>query len=144
MYNPWEGNNWILSYIQDSFFLSEKRGSAGGRLTWCCSQGGQIAWEQTPLEEGTTWLCKKDQFGSNSGSPKNPASWWWVFLHIKAMSSWVSCKPLQKLFIKKKNAKPLPNLLSSRTKFSGGGQEEVIFLVTRAHVLEKLSDAVFS
>lgn len=145
MCNPWEGNHRVLSYTQDGFFLSEKRGPAGRRLTWCCSQDGQVAWEQTPPEEGTTWLCKKDQFASNSGSSKNPASWWWVFLHIKACS-WVagSLTSPSRSYLFKKNANPLPNLPSSRTKFSGGGQEEVNFLVARAHVLEKLSDAVFS
>lgn len=51
---------------------------------------------------------------------------------------------LAEIIYLKKNAKRLPNMPSPRTKFSGGGQEEVIFLAIRAHVLEKLSNALSS
>lgn len=128
MCNSWEGNHRVLSYIQDSFFLSEKRGPADGRLTWCCSQGGQVAWEQTPLEEGTTWLCKEDQFASNSGSPKNPASWWWVFLRIKACL-WVAgylTRPYRNYLFKKMQT---PSQICPHTElnFLGEGKKRSYF-----------------
>lgn len=90
--SSWEENSQVISYIQDIFFLPEKRGPAVRRLTWCSSQGGQAAWVPAPLKEVTTWLRKRDQFALSSSSQKKKKShalWWWVSLHIKACS-WVA------------------------------------------------------
>lgn len=132
MCNLCEGNHRALSYTEDSSFLSEKRGPAAEAdllvvPMWLYCLRANSTWRRDSL----TLQGRSVFFGW--GFSKKSGSRWIDFLCIKACS-WVAgylISPCRN-YLFRKNAKPPQSLLSSRTKFTGGGQEEVFFFSSQS------------